>query len=543
MILSSITRFFCICSGANLQVLSDCPTEINKYAGIGGTVFFTGILAGISGGYAIFTIFHGEPYAVASACLFGPLWGMVIFNLDRYIVSSLNKGKSKWKEWGMALPRVGMALIISLVIAKPLEIRIFKERIDRQIHENMLEKLLSDKGKIDHLFDQTRISEELATLSVQLEKINSSLAKGPEDPAYASLLEQVSAQENHFLGMKAQSQQKIEQLQREIQAIQAKYPNRLFDSKGKLVAESIPAEASRQITYLNQQLYKLYQAIAHDDKKLQLLQDSVKSWKGRHTQNLEAQKKMALLEKEQMLQQKKNADSLANLHISKGHTVSAATFQANFITQLEALGQISGQRFSTMWWASLFISLLFVVVETSPVIVKLMAGKGLYEATLERHEYQTMMANNAHYLQIKNNLATQKYQQLLSEEEKVVQAQAIKPKAKPAIHAVEKQILPAHIEETEEEKGFNLIGKTWKRMENTQAEYYIFRKVYGREQQELVCVGPQGTTTGSWWMNESTTQLSMSLNGQTAHYRLQPHGTTMVDLYHQRTDECFRLTC
>ncbi|MFW6350829.1 MAG: DUF4407 domain-containing protein, partial [Bacteroidota bacterium] len=45
-------NFFWFCSGANIAILKRCPTESNKYAGIGGTVLFTGMFAGISASYA-----------------------------------------------------------------------------------------------------------------------------------------------------------------------------------------------------------------------------------------------------------------------------------------------------------------------------------------------------------------------------------------------------------------------------------------------------------------------------------------------------------
>ena len=82
---SGFTKFFWWCSGANQDVLMDCPqSEHNKYVGIGATVFFTGVLAMLSGGYALFSVFKSTYTAAA----FGIVWGLVIFNLDRFIVSS-----------------------------------------------------------------------------------------------------------------------------------------------------------------------------------------------------------------------------------------------------------------------------------------------------------------------------------------------------------------------------------------------------------------------------------------------------------------------
>ena len=84
-------RFFWFCSGADISILRtwDCSTEHNTYAGIGATIFLTAVLASLSGGYALWTVFQSSPYAIT----FGILWGILIFNLDRYIVMSLHKSR------------------------------------------------------------------------------------------------------------------------------------------------------------------------------------------------------------------------------------------------------------------------------------------------------------------------------------------------------------------------------------------------------------------------------------------------------------------
>lgn len=106
-----------------------------KMACMGGTVYATALLAFISGSYAIRTIFFPIdseslwPYAM------GVVWALIIFNLDRFIVSSTpaNIGKSSWTKWKQAIPRILMGLIISFVISKPIEIKIFEKDIKERI--------------------------------------------------------------------------------------------------------------------------------------------------------------------------------------------------------------------------------------------------------------------------------------------------------------------------------------------------------------------------------------------------------------------------
>ncbi len=84
-----IKRFFLFSSGATRLILDmkGCEVEHSKYVGIGVTIFFTAVLAALSGGYAMFTVFRNGWLALA----FGMLWGLIIFNLDRFIVSSIRK--------------------------------------------------------------------------------------------------------------------------------------------------------------------------------------------------------------------------------------------------------------------------------------------------------------------------------------------------------------------------------------------------------------------------------------------------------------------
>ena len=53
-----------MCSGADPDLLNESPkSEQIKYAGIGGTVFFTAVMAFISGSYALFTVFDNVLYS------------------------------------------------------------------------------------------------------------------------------------------------------------------------------------------------------------------------------------------------------------------------------------------------------------------------------------------------------------------------------------------------------------------------------------------------------------------------------------------------
>ena len=116
-----LKRFFLLCSGVDSDIVNSCSNgEQNKYAGIGATVFFTAVMAFIASSYALYTVFD-NPY---TAIAFGLVWGFLIFNLDRFIVSTIKKRDSFLDELIQASPRIVLAIIIAIVISKPLEIKI-----------------------------------------------------------------------------------------------------------------------------------------------------------------------------------------------------------------------------------------------------------------------------------------------------------------------------------------------------------------------------------------------------------------------------------
>lgn len=81
-----LKQFFILCSGADKDLLEDCSAgEQTKYVGIGATVFFTAVMAFIASAYALFTVFD----SIYPAMLFGFVWSLLIFNLDRFIVSTI----------------------------------------------------------------------------------------------------------------------------------------------------------------------------------------------------------------------------------------------------------------------------------------------------------------------------------------------------------------------------------------------------------------------------------------------------------------------
>ena len=99
----------------------------------------TFVLAALAAGYAIYSVFNNPVWAV----LFAIIWGLIIFNFDRFLVSTMRKyGVSRRKQVWIAAPRLVLALLIGFTIARPLELKIFEKEIDVQITANRHQKML-----------------------------------------------------------------------------------------------------------------------------------------------------------------------------------------------------------------------------------------------------------------------------------------------------------------------------------------------------------------------------------------------------------------
>jgi len=144
-----LKQFFILCSGADKPLLEGCSEgEQTKYVGIGATVFFTAVMAFIASAYALFTVFDN----IIPAILFGFVWSLLIFNLDRFIVSTIRKRNNFASEFLQATPRIILAIIIAIVISKPLEIKIFEKEINTVLLKEKNAMALNNKKEVANYF-------------------------------------------------------------------------------------------------------------------------------------------------------------------------------------------------------------------------------------------------------------------------------------------------------------------------------------------------------------------------------------------------------
>ena len=313
-----LQSFFILCSGADKNLLEGCSQgEKTKFVGIGATVFFTAVMAFLASAYALFTVFDSVYPAIA----FGLVWSLLIFNLDRFIVSTIRKRDKLSAEFLQATPRILLAIIIAIVISKPLEIKIFEKEINTVLLKEKNAMALKNKKEVADYF-----KTDLDKNKAEVDKLK--LEISTKEKEVNTLYETYISEAEGTAGTKKLG-------------------------KGPVFKEKIAK---------------------HDlsKKELDTLQKT----------NLA---KIAVLEKE-------NKKLEADLDKKVTQTQPIIDGFDGLMARINALNSLP-------WLPSFFIMLLFLAIETSPIIAKLFSPKGEYDykledletalkATIEQDKYQ-----------------------------------------------------------------------------------------------------------------------------------------------------------
>lgn len=234
-----LKQFFILCSGSDSDILNNCSIgEQNKYTGIGATVFFTAVMAFIAASYALFTVFDNLYAAIG----FGFVWGLLIFNLDRFIVSTIKKRGSFIDQFIQATPRLILAVIIAVVISKPLELKIFQKEINQVLLEEKNAMTLDNKEQIALQFNPkiNTLKEDITsienTINLKEAEVNSlyntyiSEAEGTagtqllgKGPVYKEKRDKHDAALAELQLLKSEGKTKITNIENEITQLQTDY--------------------------------------------------------------------------------------------------------------------------------------------------------------------------------------------------------------------------------------------------------------------------------------------------------------------------------
>ena len=268
------------------------------------TTVITAVMATIAAAYALYTVFD----TYFSAIFFGIIWGLLIFNLDRFIVSTIKKRDSFFDELLQASPRIALAIIIAIVISKPLEMKIFEKEINQVLLIEKNEMTLANKDQL-------------------------ALQYTPS----------VTALETEITGLKKEVTDK----EAEVNAL---YNTYITEAEGTAGTQ------------------KLGKGPVYKEKR------------DKHDTELAALTELKKTNAEKITAAEAQIATLATEYKTKvTETQPIIDGFDGLMARVNALDKLP-------WLPSLFIFLLFLAIETSPILAKLLSPKGAYDLKLEEQE-------------------------------------------------------------------------------------------------------------------------------------------------------------
>lgn len=385
-----LNEFLWVCAGVNRKVLRQCPTDYAKYAGIGGTILFTALMAMLSGGYALFTVFKSMELAFG----FGVFWGLLIFNLDRFIVNTMysdGKVTISWREFYCGLPRIIMAIFLGIVISMPLELKIFEDEITVTIDE-----MKADRLKAYTAQDQIRLDS--------LQKRRADLVASPVDPIYKGRLDVSNSKAQTISGQINSEQAALENMHSQLNQVNGQI-NALNRKRNSFEPGSDAFNSvQKQINSLSQNRTKLSRNVSELRNKItglntELRKSSTEFNDAMNSAEAQRTKDIDLISED---------ISALKTKIEKSDSIYSGVINKNFDgfqARMSAFSKMKEENSSTKM-ASVFIMLLFIIIETAPTFFKMMIASGPYDDLLRAEMHRVKVLSEKRISDINDDVNT-----------------------------------------------------------------------------------------------------------------------------------------
>jgi hypothetical protein len=384
-----VRDFFWFCSGVNIPILKQCPNEYNRYSNIGATIFFTALLALVSMSYALNSVFQSLPPSIC----FGFIWSLMIFTLDRTIVSSMQKPAQEtsyrefefWRESIFAAIRIIVAIVISLVIMKPLEIKIFEDRLAAEIKNMDDDQAKLDSVAIEGKYNVGSLSKDIDLARSDKDEVLEKLGKEPPTDTYQNLKKEYQQCNNILDGIRSRNNPLISQNNSAKEQVRKEFTV-LMDING-VTRWKLNTEGENKIKDLNWTNKKLQDEISAQSSRCSVLSTEMRKEKMNYQKTLN-EELVSIKDKIKKTETEKDtAKVFAQFQFNKDKETRKLSFSSTLVTQIEALGRLT-RKDNTLNWVSWFIMLIFIAIETAPILAKLIAKRGDYDELIDSEKHK-----------------------------------------------------------------------------------------------------------------------------------------------------------
>jgi len=263
--------------------------------------------------------------------LFGVLWGSLIFNLDRYIVATAFTGTKLLNKIFSVLPRILISLVLAITISKPLELKLFEVSVKETIQQEQQARKNTEEDRFN------RNKQDLIRLIDQDKK-----AIGHSEDAILKelVVREKSVTVAHAVLLYKAKRDTVNTFAAQLQ-------------KSRVLLSKIASEIStrRQELVAQTRTYEQYNA-----ERISGLQKQLRE--------MDSTKKIIFPE------------------------------QPDLLMRLRALSVLK-ESSDTVNLADNFITMLFILIEVSPVLVKAMSNNKIYEQALAEFVQQDAVVNSS----------------------------------------------------------------------------------------------------------------------------------------------------
>ena len=338
-------------SGAEPGILRNFPHDRPKYIGTGGAVLFTSCVAATSMAFAVHMALKAP---VAAAILCGLAWGTGIMSLDRWLVSTMTRQQGLL----LAVPRLLLALLFSVVISTPLTLQIFNSEIAQQMSLDHAAAAASFATSSNVTKLQSKVNADQATVNNYQAVISNGGATAATSPAKDPTMTQLES--------------KLTADQNQVTYYRNAAHCEQYGGTGctSVVGGNVVRGTGSAYTFDEQELTTYTQRVTTDNQNIaaeqQTLAASNKTDESKAVSNAQANLTRA--------QAQLTADTNALNNLKSDFDVNNAN-NTGILARLKALDELRLHNLN-MLVSEFVLFLFFAAIELLPVLVKLLLNRG-----------------------------------------------------------------------------------------------------------------------------------------------------------------------
>ncbi|WP_314426066.1 DUF4407 domain-containing protein [uncultured Microbacterium sp.] len=368
-------RTLAILGGAEGEILDRVPGETPRFVQMFFVLAGTALVSAIS---MLFALTTGVQAAIWLAVPLAVVWALIIFNLDRFLTSTMTSTRNVWKLIGLAIPRVVMAAIIGFVVAEPLVLQIFHNDIAREVASTNITQAQADQDALETGPEKKALdaaSDRVAELENQAA---TGIVAGTDSSSATESAAQATVDD---LTAKMTAQQSV------IDQARVLYQCELTgDGAGTVPGctgvngEGASSDAAQAQLAEAQQTYDALAAqLRTANEELAAAGTAAKE----NTSTSEAQNREEA--QSQLPAARDSYDAALAAYNARAESVASGNAGAiGLLSQISGLNRLS-EKEPTILWAHILIAALFFMIELLPVLVKVLTSYGdpsLYEKAL-----------------------------------------------------------------------------------------------------------------------------------------------------------------